>query len=1371
MLPDRDFLIYDLRRFIRQNHDRQIAKIIGGRRGDLVGKKRGDLEKFITRFHEALVIANDGFREATGQGPLVDVFETVLWVYQMHPGRFRNRVPEAFRDFEGILDDLDPAYRRWINRSRQGAAEALSHERFELPRYEPRSPKLFPGQFASRRPPRRAPATSAEAGAPLSVIAARPAKGIADSQRTARLVGDAVPKPPSVQSVSRDLARGLGFDIRQGLVKGKRGYDSGVLRVAHLNDFPIVARGAAEHIVSLLTTRDRKWTQLFLDSNARFLRRVTNSYGHLVEMAGNPTAEQQGLADFLYFYMTARPLVNKNMATLTKEFIDIFERRHPEMLASLDAASADYQTTLVQSSRDAMRGRVVSWKRSRQKRSGIRERDETVFDAIPAVGNWVYTSFVDDLNPINRAVRALAKIYQENTGELIDLKAANDAYKLARLTRGAHSAGQMDLANGVTPYHGRDPEGPSMFAALEEAFGSGRWSDQMIDDFGAYTASLRLLVEWRRFFDGDLPGPPDAEPAGSLLRFVDEMDAARPNFRAAAMKVHAYGRQQWRLKYEAGLITKDAYEAGLTRPFYVPVLRDMSDKQVQALTRSGSDSGAKGVLFKFKGSDRDIVNPIQAMIMDSYQTRAIIARNDVFKALEDLSVRAGFGSGRIVERLSPDEQVSIGLDHAVAGDVRAGHLDGQDAATLNTLADEAVDGGGEQRVFYGAGAKGSLGENVIYVWRDGERQALRLADGRFGREMYGALTGMNRDVSSLWIATVSRPSTILRTGVTASPSFMFANLVRDQMAAWVLNEGYRPFVDAARGFKSEITRSEVSRLYNSFGGIHGGVNVSAVSKVRVDADIRQMRRKGYVVQGVTSLPTFFKKLLSATELSETATRQGLFEQSYKMHRSRGLTEREALIEAAYVARDFIDFSRKGARMLHIRRTATFTNAALQGVEKFSRAAIVPAIKALTGQVLTKQEQAALPASSRIWAKATALGLFGLTLTALYRDDPEYEEISDYLKATHWMVKLFGEWTAIPKPFEPAFLSNVFERSYDAIAKDDPLAWQRLRDGLVDLMLPPFNAPVADLVLGLGFNKDRRFDRPVVPEHMKALEPALQFNTYTSEFARSIGKRLGVSPQNVDFVFRTVGGTLGREFLKHTNQTLNANRPDLGFDDTVFTHRFIRDISRGSTSQKEFWHQVGRRGGLMTRKARSYKRLVDDGDDSGAEQYLAKMSLDERAYAILKTHFAKKANGLHPFARAGVVSRVISKVRKALIDGYETVSPSAKRVADDLLSRMAMGEARNALIAIRARGWKQKKPMDPGQELKLLEEAAPAIASAYKALISKAGVVDGKTLQQAWPAIRERILRDGADADIDKILGDVRRLSGVKPKSHKRKRRK
>lgn len=1288
-------------------------------------------EHIRTHFREltpALGIARDaGLNDIT----LADIEAGLVRAYFFKGAAIKKGDPRAYKAVEEFLDAADPQIRPWLRRLKYGRPKAMA--------------------TAKGKPE---PTT----GLPHEATAQRPAKGIADASKIAQRVVEGRDGPPSVAKITRRLSIATGLVVRQGRIAEPARYTGGILRVRNVNDLPEIVSGAVYHMANLLKTRDYEASKAFLDVNATWLGNVGGQVGRSVlRQDGTDFLDRQfvDLANFLYLYVMSPAHVNKQFKGLKAQVESFLSQRQPEALAALREARDEWQVYVQQSSADSMAGRMVD----AGKRVGLAAKMKAEIEengVSSTVGEWAaraYTAFVDDLNPIYRAVRKIGNIYRANIGEGMDLPAASDAYKLARLGRQSAAAGHMDIMHGVLPYRGLKPEGPALSEAIEEALGSSYWDDARIADFGAYLSSLRLLVEWRRYLDGDLVNPPDMEPMGSLLRLVDEHDKANPSWRGAAMKVSAWARQMWKKKLDAGLITKEAYDEGLKLPFYVPLLRDVSDRGKVA-GQQISQTGKGGVVFRFRGSDRDIINPIQALMQEAYQTADIIARNDVFKALEDMAERAGLGARAIVERLDPEkiDTGRVNLKETLEAALQEGELSVRDAHLIETLLETGNELTGVAPSIVKAGQISEKGEPIIFVWRNGQRQALRLADKELGRELYDTLTNMNRDVRNLFINTVAAPTAILRAGVTMTPDFMVANLLRDQLSTWVLNPSFTPFVSAARGFQNEITSSELARIYNSVGGIMGGANVSTVSRTKAQRAIRDLRRKGYGARAVSSLEDFLK----VTEVSETATRLGLFEAQVKRFKAQGLSDYEAIIEGAFIARDNLDYGRRGSRMLHARRLVTFLNASIQGLDKSGRTLIAPVWGALTrrraGVAASPQEAAATKNAFMAWTKMAAIGVFGLQLASLYRDDPEYEEISDHLKATHWMVKANGEWVAIPKPFDLAVLSNIFERSYEAAHKNDPTAFDRLASGLQELLFPPMQGPITRTYLGLAYNKDPETGRPVVAEYKLGLDPRQQYDAYTSELSVMLGEKIGVSPAQLDYFLTNVGGTWARHILNHTNRLLDKERPELGWDDTALTRRFLRDYARGANSPAKFWEQMAPRTGRLNTVADSYQNLLA-GDPDEAKAYLAGLPEDERAYALLDAHFEAVDKRMHPLNRAREVTAAISSLRRQMLEEIKpkhvngiTLTPGQKRVLDDVLSVIAVKEFRNALIATKAKGWESRAIMDPAADYQTLRQISSALADELKGRLEGKVYEPGTTFVR-WPLVEAELLAKGDKADL------------------------
>src|SRR5690606_15338987 len=141
------------------------------------------------------------------------------------------------------------------------------------------------------------------------------------------------------------------------------------------------------------------------------------------------------------------------------------------------------------------------------------------------------------------------------------------------------------------------------------------------------------------------------------------------------------------------------------------------------------------------------------------------------------------------------------------------------------------------------------------------------------------------------------------------------------------------------------------------------------------------------------------------------SRVGHFEAAYQRALRDGFTPEEAATEAAYAAHDVYDWTRRGAKMSQVARIIAFGNAAMQGLDaarrtitgerdihKNYRQLLTPYIKAVNGSPLSVAEKEALPNSVRVWVKLVGIGMIGVALAALYRDDEEYEEFNDYMRS-------------------------------------------------------------------------------------------------------------------------------------------------------------------------------------------------------------------------------------------------------------------------------------------------------------------------------------------------------------------------------------
>jgi hypothetical protein len=1184
-----------------------------------------------------------------------------------------------------------------------------------------------------------------------------------------------VPGVGRLEQVSETLRSVTGAPVRQGrLARAPRGagkvagqYDrnQGVIRLREASDFDTQAHETAHSL-------ETEWGRS-LDT----LKRAHTAELEPLAYAGADPRQQlsEGFAEWFRFFVTTPAYAHRVAPKFTAAFVNMLEAGDRLQLDKIRAAQEGYRNWTSAPSAAVVAADIVSSRKGGMISEAIAEAGGPR-EALAEFASKTYTSLIDKLNPINRAVDELMKVYEKRTGRALNIKSAQDPYRLGRLSADSYSAGHIDAMHGVVPYRGVVSEGASLSDAITTALGSTwrSWDDTAMADFAAYLVSRRALQEYDRFLAGEIPNPPGKFTRGDYEVTRQELEAAHPNYVQAADMVYEWGSNMLRKKYEAGFITQELYEELLKRKDYVPMMRDLRDLDKEAGGTGGNLTLRSSILKAFKGSKRSVINPLETMMADAYAFNALLKRNDVFRALADLAEMAGPGAGAIVERI-PSTQLKgskVGVTEVLRSAAKDAGLSPDDVDHLTSFVDDLLGDDATGTVFR-AGEINEAGEPIIYMWKNGKKQALRLADGDFGRDLYDAMTGMNKEMRNLFVSVMALPTTIVRYGVTTAPHFVMANYIRDQISAWVLvGDGYIPFISGAAGLRDELTQREVTRIYNTFGGISGGANVASLDKGRAKRDINALNKKGYTIKRFSGI----RGLSELTGLTETGTRLGIFKNSFARAKRDGLTDYEAAVEAAFQARDYIDFGRHGSQTHVARRLVTFLNASVQGLEKTYRVlsaegairkALTPIITHKAGRPLTARDKANLAKSASAWAKVTAIGMFGLGLSYLYRDDPEYEEISEYLRATHWMVKKGpGDWYAIPKPFELGFVSNMFEASFESAYKGNPVAMESFYAGLYEVTAPPMGIPLFETMYELKHNRDG-LGRDIVGQDIAGFEPWRQYTAHTSEIAKALGGAVNVSPAKIDHALQGWGASWGK-IITDASSARAQGRSEVEVLSGAMTNRFVRDVTRGSTSSMQFWGLVSESTGEFAKAAKTYQDLAENGAPGAGEQMLASKDENTKAFALMQAHFKPNVERLNPLVRAKDSISVMSALRKELAgnkvvsseDSTDeeqvtlTLNPTQRKMAQEFIARLQMIEARNSLVVMGVPGWKQKTMMETASLYEDLRATSAELADELEARMVKKKVYDFEAVREAWPEVKARVLEEGKDADFSDILAGM-----------------
>lgn len=1189
------------------------------------------------------------------------------------------------------------------------------------------------------------------------------------------------PPPPdaealrSLQQQVADLEAAIGFPTRQGRLRtrgaeGEFNASTGVTRVRSVAD---------------LETAGHEWGHGLETRVGARLTSLIDQYSHeLAPLVTDPSAypvsrhPNEGFAEFVRRYI-GNPIHAQSVAPgFAVDFRNFMERAHPELLEALDRASIAYRAYHDASSVKVTRARV---------RFADEEPRNAVTKSIAAIQQdgfaastrmvmqrgyeWVF----DQNAPAARSVRELTKAIKDDTGQVVDLKAADNPEILLRLFARTEQAAVLDLMDGIRPYHSVTPEGPSLTQALAHAIGDptmfGRWNSELQKEFSTYLVDRRSLVLWDKHASGELPNAPDSVSRGDAAVAVAERERKYPEFRAAGDMVHDYSRQLLRKMYEGGLISRDLAERLAKEPFYVPFMRDMRDRP-QTPDRPGQAADGPGmtaVIQRMRGSDRDIKDPIESLMLQTFLVERTIRHNDVIRAFVNLARKAGPEGGRYVEALPAHEARKYNFDLEAAIQRKASER-GMLPDEAKLIASSITDLFGEDPLvgsFFRMEPAGKRGEPIVFYKEGGELKAARFMSAEEGHALYELVTSLPKGLSDLSLQLLSTSSTVLRSGIVTNPVFALTNYIRDQIAVGILRPDYVPFFSGAKGIVSEFGQGESAKLYGYAGGVSAGASIAPLQQA-ANANVNALAKQGYLVNRLTSLHGF----LELSSFTEAGTRNSVFDTVYQSKRSQGLSDYEAMIEGAYAAQDIIDFSRWGSKTLAVRALTPFVNAHLQGMDKAYRTLIQPLIR----EAVTTADQAARRNAVIALTKAAAVGgALGAAWAALHHADETYKDVSPELKATHFVTTIGNKVFVIPKPFELSLGFTAGEYAYQRLAHDDPRAAAQFAEAAFEVLKPPtpvFENPLIkttfELATGKSFYPSFFNPREIVPDSLKRKAPAEQYTDKTSSLARWIGETAGVSPIKVDYAVGQYFGLWGRDLMRATSG-IDQDAPAQNWEDMSLVRRFIKDPTRSSDITKKFWEFMGQTSGQYNQAAATYSAMVKGFQDSDAAEFLGKLPASERAFVIMKEAanpddprkpaFNADEKRLHPLQRAYDAVNVLNAVRRELAnnafkrfeDGKQVLlSPRQRGDVADAVRELAQVEMRNSFVIMKQPGYDKRPLMDTKPLLEKIRASAPEVANEIATRYATAKIYTTQSVAKAYPALQRELLRNGSDADLSDL---------------------
>lgn len=654
----------------------------------------------------------------------------------------------------------------------------------------------------------------------------------------------------------------------------------------------------------------------------------------------------------------------------------------------------------------------------------------------------LYTDTVDDLFPISQAVKESG----------LDLGAAENPYRLARLTRGAPAKADMMLTRGTFDWNTYQTNGAALKDIVKPV------ADDL-DGLRAYVASKRAV---------ELEGR-SIEPGIDIAAARKVISAGRAKYGPIQKELVAYQDRVVTYLRDSGVISRDAYIAmKAANREYVPFFRVMDE---EGISGSGMKGGVRNPVKTIKGSERVIVDPIESIIKNTYLYTNLAERNAAGRAYIEMANRSGRPADFYEVVPKPVRPTTVGADEM------AGFLKAQG---VKDVPDDLL------TVFRAHGEP--LAKNEIAVFTDGQRQVYRVDP-----DIADAFKQMDRQSADFLTRMLAQPASLLRAGATITPEFITRNLVRDFFTAFITSKGTFTPIDTLKGVTGVIRKDADWEQWVRGGGAHA--TMVSMDRNYLQKNIREITGQGGVgahLWNVVRSPVDVLRV--ASELAENATRLGEFKKVQAIQGRAGVTGKAASQEAAYAAREVtLDFARMGAKMRAYNMLTAFANAQIQGVDRIARAfkdyPTTTTMRALGG--------ISIPSMLLWWAN---------------RDDPRVAEIPQWERDLYWIVPTEDHIYRIPKPFETgAVFGSAVERALEGFVAENPDAYKHMTTSLLDAftpsVVPTFAVPITEQFA----NRSTFTGRNLIPADAERLLPEYQYTPYTTELAKKLGELAGAFP--------------------------------------------------------------------------------------------------------------------------------------------------------------------------------------------------------------------------------------------------------------------
>lgn len=636
-------------------------------------------------------------------------------------------------------------------------------------------------------------------------------------------------------------------------VRGWYNTKTDVIRSGNYGEIPVIMHELGHYVDNYFGfSKDARF-------NTEFNGVIQNRFGKAYNKLGAEGIRGEGYAEFFKDYVSDRAKAKREFPEFYNHFTEAIAKE-PELNGITNKLSQLVHEWHRQGSAERIKGSISFESKGKVSQAIDAVKRGEAKDVIKKALNDVYTKVIDELNPLKDLVEEV----ERQTGEKIAFD--DNPYMQAWLARGWVGKAETLIEHGA-PEHG--------IKSLKDILkGIGEKEHK---EFSAYLVALHDLDLHKNKQKATFDYTEDAAVLGK--------HAGNERFQKAAVAIYKYQDYMLQMLVKEGMLTAKAYHTMRKMyPHYIPFFRDMSDAGMQSFLSDGKGFvDVSSPVKRFKGSTRDIIDPLESIVKNTFQFYNAVERNHVGRTFAKLADKNGVG--QIVERVN-----------------------GNKAKT----------------------------DNTFNVWENGEKVTYETTP-----ELIQTMRMLDKDQSNMVAKILSYPANWLRAGATLSPEFILRNPVRDMIGASIYSKhGFIPVVDTFKGLALFLKKGELYWDYMKSGAAHAAM--VSLDRDYLGGQLRDIMSRDSKVTKLIKNP--LEVLRAMSEATEMATRLAEFDNARKGYTGIGnrlfgkdrkpLTAREAALESRDIT---LDFSRRGSHTKRVNQVIAFFNATIQGADKMARA--------------------------------------------------------------------------------------------------------------------------------------------------------------------------------------------------------------------------------------------------------------------------------------------------------------------------------------------------------------------------------------------------------------------------------------------------